>query len=77
MSPFPPSVQLLHQRVSRAVRAWSVDAHLQARRNAMVGLTACTQRRAEREEVERFLAERAAGRRTDEVAGDTSVSLQA
>ena len=42
-------------------------AQLTARRNAMVALTACTQRRAEREEVERFLSERAAARtaRTD------------
>lgn len=45
-------------------RAWAHDtehrAQLKARRNAMIALTACTRRRAEREEVERFLAERAA-----------------
>lgn len=40
-------------------------AQQQARRNAMLALTACTQRRAEREEVERFLAERAAAHAAD------------
>lgn len=57
----------------RAAQAWPVTAQQAARRNAMVALTECTRRRAEREEVERFLAERAA-----RVAGeDDSVSLHA
>lgn len=38
------------------------QAQQHARRNAMIALTECTQRRAEREEVERFLAERSAAR---------------
>lgn len=49
-------------------------AQLTARRNAMVALTACTQRRTEREEVERFLSERAAARAARH---DTPVSLHA
>ena len=58
MSPFsltPPPLQ----QAFDALRAWPVEAQQQARRNAMVALTACTERRAEREEVERFLSERA------------------
>ncbi|WP_370289673.1 hypothetical protein [Nocardioides sp.] len=43
-----------------ALRAWPTTAHHQARRNAMVALTECTRRRAEREDVERYLAARAA-----------------
>lgn len=38
--------------------SWAQQAQQHARRNAMIALTECTQRRAEREEVERFLAER-------------------
>ncbi len=49
-------------------------AQQQARRNAMVALTACTRRRAEREEVEHFLAARA---RERAAARDTPVSLHA
>lgn len=60
-------------------RAWAHRtehrAQLTARRNAMVALTACTQRRAEREEVERFLAERAAASAV--VPRATPVSLHA
>lgn len=50
-----------------ALVAWPTTAHHQARRNAMVALTECTRRRAEREDVERFLAARvvAAEGRTD------------
>ncbi|MCX6400181.1 MAG: hypothetical protein NTX33_09650 [Propionibacteriales bacterium] len=53
MSPLSP---LLH--TVAAVRAWPVAAQQQARRNAMKALTECTQRRAEREDVERFFAAR-------------------
>lgn len=42
--------------------AWAQQAQQHARRNAMIALTECTQRRAEREDVERFLAERSAAR---------------
>lgn len=53
MSPLSPLF-----RTVEAVRAWPVAAQLQARRNAMKALTECTQRRAEREDVERFFAAR-------------------
>ena len=61
--PLPPDALV------RLLRQWSFQQR--ARRNAMVALTECTQRRVEREEVERFLADRAAARRT------AAVSLQA
>lgn len=38
-------------------RTWAEQAQQHACRNAMIALTECTQRRAEREEVERYLAE--------------------
>ncbi|VXB83097.1 hypothetical protein [Nocardioides sp. AX2bis] len=47
------------------VRTWSVGSQQRARRNAMVAATDCAQRRAEREDVEDFLARRA-GRRVEE-----------
>ncbi|WP_408896251.1 hypothetical protein ACJ5H2_15185 [Nocardioides sp. R1-1] len=65
--------------VTRLAHTWSAALQQQARRNAMVALTACTQRRAEREDVEAFLAARADARRTparDDLAGG-SVSLHA
>lgn len=37
---------------------WPVASQQQARRNAMVAATACAQRRAEREDVDDFLAAR-------------------
>ena len=40
------------------LRAWPVDTQLASRRNAMVACTALAQRRAEREDVEDFLASR-------------------
>jgi N-dimethylarginine dimethylaminohydrolase len=43
------------------LRAWPADSQMTARRNAMVACTALAQRRAEREEVEDFLASLAAG----------------
>jgi hypothetical protein len=39
-----------------AARRWPIDSQLGARRNAMVASTALAQRRAERDEVEAFLA---------------------
>jgi len=65
----------LPEPLTRLVHTWSVALQRQARRNAMVALTACTQRRAEREDVEAFLAARAGARRT--VLGEGSVSLHA
>ncbi|TIC87975.1 hypothetical protein E8D34_06695 [Nocardioides sp. GY 10113] len=40
---------------------WPTTAQEQARRNAMVAATACAERRADREEVERFLTARGEG----------------
>lgn len=40
------------------LREWPTVAQQQARRNAMIAATACTQRRAEREDVADFLAKR-------------------
>lgn len=42
------------------LREWPLAAQQQARRNAMIASTACTQRRAEREDVEDFLRDRSA-----------------
>ncbi|WP_435742563.1 hypothetical protein [Nocardioides sp. SYSU DS0663] len=50
-----PPRQLLHLVLDRA-RQWPVESQLQARRNAMVAATALTQRRAEHDEVEAYLA---------------------
>lgn len=72
MSLPPPAMT---QPVIRLAHTWSVTLQQRARRNAMVALTACTQRRAEREDVEAFLAARAAARRTP--VPETSVSLHA
>lgn len=55
-------------------RAWAQQVQQHARRNAMIALTECTQRRAEREEVERFLAERQAPPATPQ---EPTVSLHA
>ncbi|WGX98569.1 hypothetical protein [Nocardioides sp. L-11A] len=65
----------LPEPLTRLAHTWSVALQQRARRNAMVALTACTQRRAEREEVEAFLAARAGARRTPRLEG--SVSLHA
>lgn len=43
-------------RVPSLVERWAVGSQQASRRNAMVALTALTQRRAERAEVEEFLA---------------------
>lgn len=54
--------------------SWAQRAQQHARRNAMIALTECTQRRAEREDVERFLAERQAPPATPQ---EPTVSLHA
>lgn len=55
---FPPVRQLV--RLGRMISDWPVASQQQARRNAMVALTACAHRRAEREDVAAYLAGRAA-----------------
>jgi hypothetical protein len=54
MSPFGP-LTALPDLVGR-VRAWPVESHQGARRNAMVASSTLAARRAEREDVEEFLA---------------------
>ena len=51
MTPFTGFPSLLTH-----LRAWPVDSQQVSRRNAMVACTALAQRRAEREDVEDFLA---------------------
>lgn len=63
----------LPEPVSRLAHTWSVALQQRARRNAMIALTACTQRRAEREDVEAFLAARADARRTPVIEGTVSL----
>ena len=43
-------------RVGAQVERWAVESQQRSRRNAMVAATALAQRRAEREDVEDFLA---------------------
>ena len=54
---YPPMRHLV--RLGQAISDWPVASQQQARRNAMVALTACAHRRAEREDVASYLAERA------------------
>lgn len=54
---FPPMRPLV--QLGQTITEWPVASQQQARRNAMVALTACAQRRAEREDVASYLAERA------------------
>lgn len=53
---FPPVRHLV--RLGQTISEWPVASQQRARRNAMVALTACAHRRAEREEVASYLAER-------------------
>ncbi len=46
-----PTPQLVYRAVSR----WAVESQARARRNAMVAMTALSERRAEREDVEDYL----------------------
>lgn len=48
----------LVRRTAGTVRRWPVQSQLVARRNAMIASTALARRRAERDEVEEFLAVR-------------------
>ncbi len=57
---FTPMNQLV--RLGQAVYEWPVASQQQARRNAMVALTACARRRAEREEVASYFADRSGQR---------------
>lgn len=57
---FTPMNQLV--RLGQAVYEWPVASQQQARRNAMVALTACARRRAEREEVASYFADRSVQR---------------
>ncbi|WP_244932091.1 hypothetical protein [Nocardioides sp. W7] len=57
VSAVTPLAQLVH-RAERRFDRWSVESQLRARRNAMVASTELAQRRAERREVEEFLAHR-------------------
>jgi DNA-binding FadR family transcriptional regulator len=59
MTSFNPVVALrsaVRSTVVGQVNTWSVESQLGARRNAMVACTALAARRAEREDVEDFLA---------------------
>ncbi|WP_205474804.1 hypothetical protein [Nocardioides sp. SYSU D00038] len=47
-------------RLLTRIRSWPVESQLGARRNAMVACTALARRRAEREDVEAYLAARGA-----------------
>ena len=49
----------LAQLVRHRLRDWPVESQQGSRRNAMIASTALAQRRAEREDVEHFLASRA------------------
>jgi hypothetical protein len=51
--PTLPLAALVHD-----LRTWPQTSQEQARRNAMLAATACTQRRIERQEVEDFFASR-------------------
>lgn len=54
-TPALPLATLLHD-----LRSWPQTSQEQARRNAMIAATACTQRRVERQEVDDFFASRSA-----------------
>jgi hypothetical protein len=71
---FTPMNQLV--RLGQAISEWPVASQQQARRNAMVALTDCAQRRAEREDVESFLAERSALRDAPAAGGSTPATDQ-
>jgi hypothetical protein len=51
-------------RVVEKARSWPVDSQQVARRNAMIACTALAARRAEREDVEEYLARVAGARPT-------------
>ncbi len=49
-------VSLTPPTLAVAVDRWAVSSQQRARRNAMIAATECAQRRAEREDVDDFLA---------------------
>ncbi len=49
-------------RFGQTIAEWPVASQQQSRRNAMVAATDCAQRRAEREDVAAYLAQRAGQR---------------
>ncbi|HYG92608.1 MAG TPA: hypothetical protein VD859_03400 [Nocardioides sp.] len=53
----------------RVLQEWPVTAQRAARRNAMIALTACAERRRDRDDVREFFAERATATTTAEDAG--------
>jgi hypothetical protein len=55
-------------RLVGAVRSWPVESQQRARRNALVASTALAQRRAERDEVEEYLAALGGGSATHDAA---------
>lgn len=73
-SPLPHLV-----RLGRAVSEWPVASQQHSRRNAMVALTACADRRAEREEVAAYLAERSVSPEaaTPSVTAEQEVAVRA
>jgi hypothetical protein len=58
--PLPLVPLQLLEPVRRVIEQVAVESQLRARRNALIACTALAQRRAERIEVEEFLAARAA-----------------
>lgn len=66
-----PSVLLTRSAALAAtsLRAWAQVSQQRARRNAMVAATAAAQRRAQREEVEDYLARRAGRTTTYDAVG--------
>ncbi|KAA1418642.1 hypothetical protein F0U44_09080 [Nocardioides humilatus] len=66
-------------RIGQTISEWPVSSQQQARRNAMVALTDCARRRAEREDVASYLAERASRHAEPDVtpATEPGVSLHA
>ncbi|WP_182526088.1 hypothetical protein [Nocardioides dongkuii] len=59
LTPFTPLLRLARRRVTPRLAQWAAASHHGARRNAMVGATRLAQQRADREEVDDFLATRA------------------
>lgn len=63
--------------VAGSVHRWAVDSQQGARRNAMIASTAMARVRAERDDVEAFLAARSHPQQPDRVAGRASGAAHA
>jgi hypothetical protein len=74
MNPLQP-LSWVPSLVSTRVHTWSVSSQLGARRNAMVACTALAARRAERQDVEAFLASRRAAPATHRLPVTAPLSL--